>query len=256
MENVYIIINRRKVLIKEENDSFNLLNRKDLNSLDLKDSEMTLVESLEEVNYYLVYSFKDIDSGDFSYYPVRSLYNKIDEKIFWIIAKAAHLNYWFNTNKFCGKCGHKTEIDLESKFIYCKKCKRKNYPKISPAIIVAIVKDNKILLAKNVDFKKDFHSVLAGFVEPGESLEECLRREVREEVNIEVKNIQYFNSQPWPFPNSLMVGFTAEYASGEIEVEPEELVSAAWYKASELPKIPSKLSISRQLIDWFKNEYK
>ncbi|MGE5605842.1 MAG: NAD(+) diphosphatase [Bacteroidota bacterium] len=107
------------------------------------------------------------------------------------------------------------------------------------------------MLARSSRFASTMYSVLAGFVEPGESLEECVRREIREEVGIEVQDIKYFSSQPWPFPDSLMIGFTARYASGEITVDNQEIVDAAWFTADNLPEIPAKVSIARRLIDWF-----
>jgi len=125
------------------------------------------------------------------------------------------------------------------------------YPKISPAVIVAVTKGDKILLAQNTQSKTGYYSVLAGFVEPGENLEDCVRREIKEEAGIDLKNIQYFGSQPWPFPDSLMPGFTAEYAGGDLVLDKTELLDAKWFSADELPQVPSKLSISRSLIDWF-----
>ena len=114
-----------------------------------------------------------------------------------------------------------------------------------------MVKGNQILLARNKRFKLPFYSVLAGFVEPGESLEECVQREIREEVGLTVKNIRYFGSQPWPFPNSLMIAFVAEHADGDITIDGSEIVDAAWFLKDKLPQIPPSISIARQLIDWF-----
>jgi NAD+ diphosphatase len=133
----------------------------------------------------------------------------------------------------------------------CESCGRLEFPRLSPAIIVSVEKDDRLLLARSARFPGEFFSVLAGFVEPGESLEEAVRREVMEETGIRVKDISYFGSQPWPFPESLMIGFTARYESGEIEIDGEEIVEAGWYRASELPKIPGPVSIARKLIDAF-----
>jgi NAD+ diphosphatase len=116
---------------------------------------------------------------------------------------------------------------------------------------VAITRGCEILLAKGSHFKADFYSVLAGFVEPGETFEECVQREVEEEVGLKVKNIKYFGSQPWPFPDSLMVGFTAEYASGDINIDKNEILDAGWFTGEQLPLIPGSGSIARSLIDWF-----
>ncbi|MBW1863503.1 MAG: NAD(+) diphosphatase, partial [Deltaproteobacteria bacterium] len=115
----------------------------------------------------------------------------------------------------------------------------------------AVLRGNQILLARANRFPYKFYSVLAGFVEPEESLEECLKREVKEEVGVEVKNICYFGSQPWPFPNSLMVAFTADYAKGKITIDENEIMDAGWFTADNLPRIPDKISIARRLIDWF-----
>jgi NAD+ diphosphatase len=123
------------------------------------------------------------------------------------------------------------------------------FPRLSPAIIVRIERGDQILLARNHRFPAGLYSVLAGFVEPGETLEECVVREVREEVGIAVEDIRYFASQPWPFPNSLMLGFTARHKSGEIEVDNNELAEADWYRPNELPHLPLPLSIARRLID-------
>jgi NAD+ diphosphatase len=126
---------------------------------------------------------------------------------------------------------------------------------MSPAIIVAVVRDKTILLAHAARFPGAMYSVLAGFVEPGESLEECVRREVKEEAGVDLKHIRYFGSQPWPFPNSLMIGFTAAYAGGEITADQKEIVDARWFQAKDLPLIPEKVSIARKLIDWFVEKY-
>jgi NAD+ diphosphatase len=120
---------------------------------------------------------------------------------------------------------------------------------------VAVVKDDKLLLATSPRFRTNFWSVLAGFVEPGETLEACVMREVQEEVGIRVRNVRYFSSQPWPFPDSLMLGFTAEYAEGEIKTDGMEIEDAEWFAADNLPNIPPRVSIARSLIDWFVENY-
>lgn len=133
----------------------------------------------------------------------------------------------------------------------CPSCGFVNYPRISPAMIVAVTRGREILLAKGSRFQGGFYSVLAGFVEPGETFEECVEREIKEEVGLKVKNINYFGSQPWPFPDSLMVGFTAEYAGGDITIDNKEILDAGWYTAEGLPLIPGNGSIARRLIDWY-----
>ena len=137
----------------------------------------------------------------------RLFFGELDEELVWIAGQANQLVDWNRSHQFCGKCGRQTEDGHDERAKVCPRCRLINYPRVSPAIIVAVVKNDQILLANNMRFKSRYYSVLAGFVEPGETLEECVAREIKEEVGISVKNIRYFASQPWPFPNSLMVGF-------------------------------------------------
>ncbi|MFZ5570142.1 MAG: NAD(+) diphosphatase [Thermodesulfobacteriota bacterium] len=182
---------------------------------------------------------------------LRSLFSEMDEEIFWAAGRANQLVHWQQTHLYCGACGRPTQDKSDERAKICTACGLVNYPRLSPAMIVAVLKDDKILLARNKRFQIPIYSVLAGFVEPGETLEACVEREVEEEVGIRVRNIRYFGSQPWPFPNSLMIAFTAEYAGGEIAPDPAEITDAGWYPADDLPRIPSKMSIAGKLIDWF-----
>ena len=193
----------------------------------------------------------DIPKAPVDFIPLRQVYGLIEEELFWLAARGYHLINWDRNSSFCGRCGAKNLSKEGEHSKYCPKCGASVYPRISPAVIVAITKGDKLLLAQNVNNKNKFYSVLAGFVEPGESLEDCVRREIMEEAGIEVKNINYFGSQPWPFPDSLMVGFTAEYAGGDLKLDPTELCDAEWFTADRLPQIPGKISISRKLIQWF-----
>jgi NAD+ diphosphatase len=139
---------------------------------------------------------------------------------------------------------------------YCPKCKREFWPRISPAIIVLVKRKEpnepeKILLVRSHNFRGDFHGLVAGFLEMGESLEECVIREVYEETSLKIKNLKYFGSQSWPYPSNIMIGFVADYDGGEIVVQESELKSASWYTIDNLPRIPEKLSIARKLIDYW-----
>jgi NAD+ diphosphatase len=138
----------------------------------------------------------------------------------------------------------------------CPECGFISYPVICPAVITAIIKDRKILLAHNRSFKGNMYSLIAGFVEAGETLEECVKREIMEEVGLQVKNVKYLGSQPWPFPNSLMIGFTAEYESGEIAVDGVEISDAKWFDIDNLPELPSEISIARKIINWYIENFK
>jgi len=183
---------------------------------------------------------------------IRALYEKVDF-LFWKVAGYARQVHDWNLNfKYCGRCGRKTERKDDEHVRICSNCSLMSYPRISPATIIAVVKENQILLARGVNFpNKKMFSVLAGFVEPGETLEECVEREVFEETGIIVKNIHYFKSQSWPFPDSLMIGFIAEYKSGEIVIDKKEIEEAAWFSPDKLPLVPSRYTIARELIDWF-----
>ncbi len=182
---------------------------------------------------------------------LRSLFGLMEENLIWIAGRANQLVYWSQTHQYCGGCGQPTEDKADERAKICPQCNLINYPRLSPAVIVAVLKNDQILLGRNKRFRLPFYSVLAGFVEPGETLEACVKREIREEVGITVKNIRYFGSQPWPFPNSLMIAFVADYAEGEIHTDGSEIVDAAWFSKDRLPQIPPKISIARQLIDWF-----
>lgn len=180
---------------------------------------------------------------------LRGVFGDLGEELFSIAGRALLVMDWDRTHQFCGQCGTPTADKTGERAKVCMQCGLIHYPRMSPAIIVAIRKGEQLLLARASRFPDGLYSVIAGFVDPGESLEECVQREVREETGIEVNHIRYFGSQAWPFPNSLMIGFTADYAGGEIAIDGREIVDAGWFAARNLPTIPEKLSIARRLID-------
>jgi NAD+ diphosphatase len=194
-------------------------------------------------------------SEGFTWKGLRELFGQLDEGLVWVAGRAGQLVHWHRNHRFCGRCGSLTQDHADERAKICPGCGLINYPRVSPAIIVAVVKDRQLLLAHSTRFSAKFFSVLAGFVEPGENLEDCVRREVFEEVGVRVRDIRYFGSQPWPFPDSLMVAFTADYAGGEIRVDPVEIADAGWFSAGGLPAIPPRISIARRLIDWFVAAY-
>jgi len=168
----------------------------------------------------------------------------------WTIAgRAVQISQWWRTHRYCGSCGKRNELRDSERALGCDDCKQLAYPRLAPAVIVLIHRDRELLLARGRSFGAPMYSTLAGFVEPGESLEECVAREVREEVGVEVDEITYRTSQPWPFPHSLMIGFTARWASGDIAIDESEIVDAQWFPVDELPNIPPPFAISRWLID-------
>lgn len=181
--------------------------------------------------------------------PARNLYGVADEALLAVAGRAIAIAEWDVTHRFCGKCGAKTELDPKERSRRCPGCHTPFYPRVTPAIIVLIERGDTALLAHAPTFRDGMFSTLAGFVEPGESFEEAVCREVKEEVGIEVHRLRYFGSQPWPFGRSLMVGFFAEHKSGEIAVDGVEIAEARWFRRDALPMIPPKLSIARRLID-------
>ena len=167
----------------------------------------------------------------------------------WMLAgRAVQLVEWARTSRFCGRCGTATELATRERAAACPRCGLNAYPRLAPAIIVTVERGNEILLGQGRGFQ-GMYSALAGFAEPGETLEETVRREVREEVGVELGLVRYFGSQPWPFPHSLMIGFFATWRAGDIQVDGEEIVDAAWFGADDLPNIPPSISIARRLID-------
>ena len=182
---------------------------------------------------------------------LRRLFGRLDDDLYALAGRAFQVVEWDRTHRFCGRCGSPTEDMDGARAKRCARCGHLAFPRLSPAVIVLVSRGREMLLARNRSFPLPMYSAVAGFVDPGESLEEAVTREVREEVGIEVAHIRYFGSQPWPYPHSLMVGFTARYASGEIAIDESELLDAAWFSAESLPELPGKLSIARSLIDSF-----
>jgi NAD+ diphosphatase len=186
-----------------------------------------------------------------AFHGLWGLHGNMDEALFRIAFKAIHTIEWDRADQYCSRCGSKNQPKINERAKECPQCGFVSFPRISPAIIVLVEHDGKALLARSPRFKEGLYSTLAGFVEPGESLEDAVHREVKEETGIDVKNIRYFGSQPWPFPDSLMVGFTAECAGGVINVDNNEILDARWFSPEDMPELPGKISISRALIDSF-----
>lgn len=194
----------------------------------------------------VIVSNTDIESENF--HNLFELYD-ISHEDYQMASRAVLVRDWYKSHQYCGACGTKTVIDKKDMMLICPKCGQMHYPRIAPAIIVAINNNDKLLMAKHSYHKTFNYALIAGFVEAGESIEEAVKREVKEEVGINIKNIKYVKSQPWPFPNSLMLGFTADYDSGEISVDGDEIIEAKWFKPDEIEKPSSTISISSWLIN-------
>jgi NAD+ diphosphatase len=249
---LWFILDKGHLLTKNTADRYSIPDTVDLEALHISLSYKLYLGSLDgQACYAGALEPGSSFDANFKLNNLRTLFGLIPDTLIWIAGRANQLLYWHLTHRYCGKCGQETEDKVDERAKICPQCQHVSYPRLSPAVIVAIVRDNRILLARNRGFKMPFYSVLAGFVEPGESLEECVAREIKEEVGLIVKNVRYFGSQPWPFPDSLMIAFVSDYAEGEIVIDGSEIIEAAWFSKNNLPKIPPKISIARQLIDWF-----
>jgi NAD+ diphosphatase len=180
---------------------------------------------------------------------LRALFSVLEDAHFALAGRATQLLDWDRSHRYCGRCGTPTEAKAEERARVCPACRLAAYPRISPAVMALVRREGEILLARGPHFPPGMYSALAGFVEPGETLEQCLAREVEEEVGVKVSRIRYFASQPWPFPNSLMIAFVCDWESGEIRPQAGEIEAANWFKVLHLPKLPSRISIARRLID-------
>jgi NAD+ diphosphatase len=181
---------------------------------------------------------------------LRSLFSRLDDAQFAIAGRALQLVDWNRTHIYCGRCGTQTSVRDSERSRECPGCGLVAYPRLAPAVMALVKREpDEILLARSHRFPPGMYSALAGFVEPGETLEQCLEREVFEEVGVRVRDVRYFASQPWPFPHSLMIAFVADWESGEIRVDPLEIEAAEWFTIAGLPQLPQPISIARRLID-------
>jgi len=187
---------------------------------------------------------------------LRPLFSVLDDDYFALAGRAFQLLEWDRNHQFCGRCGTPTEPKRDERVRVCPACKLSAYPRVAPAVMALVKKQHHILLARSPHFPSGMYSALAGFAEPGESLEQCLAREVAEEVGVRVDRARYFASQPWPFPHSLMIAFVCEWRSGEIRPQAGEIEDARWFEVLQLPKLPSRISIARRLIDAVVEEVK
>jgi len=180
---------------------------------------------------------------------LRSWFGVVDDETLSIAMRAVQVLEWDRTHRFCGACGTPTEQVGHERAKRCPACELVVYPRISPAMMVLVTRGRELLLGRGLNFPPGRYSALAGFMEAGETIEDTVHREVMEEAGVQVKNLRYFGSQSWPFPNSLMIAFQAEYAGGEMRANPSELADAQWFTPQTLPQLPPRLSIARALID-------
>lgn len=184
-----------------------------------------------------------------SWSGLRGLFGLVDDGMFALAGRAVQIIDWDRSHQYCGRCGTPTQVKNNERARQCPACGQTHYPRLAPAVMALVRRGDALLLARSPHFPPGMHSALAGFVEPGESLEQCLHREVKEEVGIDVANLRYFSSQPWPFPHSLMIAFNCDYAGGELTPQPDEIEAAGWFELDALPVLPNPISIARRLID-------
>ncbi|MFB6342476.1 NAD(+) diphosphatase [Saccharicrinis sp. FJH62] len=239
------------LLLKMNGDENELPKIRDI-SLKKDQVSSTFLFSFDETPCFLL-------TGDIALKDPGLVYNEISffrrisqQEIAWVSLAAFQLRNWYEQNLFCGNCGSKTQHKKEERALFCPECGTVVYPKISPAIIVAILSNDKILLARNTNFPGSWYSLIAGYADIGETLEGTVVREVKEEVGIEVRNIRYYKSQPWPFSGSMMIGFIAEADETQpILIDEKEIAEAAWFTRDNLPAHPSLISIAGEMIEKF-----
>jgi NAD+ diphosphatase len=242
-----------RLLVRPSGEQAALLDYAELATLGVDFEAGHYLGRLDDIDCYAVSLDESLQTPDGAVAEgLRALYGRLPDDLFSIAGRAVQILLWDQTHRFCGRCGQPTVNAPAERAKLCPQCGLLSFPRLSPAVIMLVHRGDDLLLARNRGFAEGFFSVLAGFVEPGESLEEAVAREVKEEVGFDLTDIRYFGSQPWPFPHSLMIGFTAAYAGGEIRLQEDEIAEAAWFnRHGELPRLPGKLSIARRLIDGF-----
>lgn len=246
-EAMYFVFHRQDILHPQPGDVWVPLSRDEWLEMGVVAAAEHYMGTWEGKDCFAVDLDEPLDDLEFS--NLRMIHNEHDDRLFALAGRATQLVEWFKTHKFCGRCGQETHLHVSDRARVCHRCDLRFYPRLSPSIIVLVTRGDEVLLARNANWPEGFYSTLAGFVEPGESVEQTLHREVREEVGIEIQNVRYKGSQPWAFPNSLMLGYHADYLSGEFHLQEDEIADAQWFHYRNLPKIPGKMAISRWLID-------
>ena len=253
LEAVYMIVNSNQILQNNGSEPLPRLTPKQAEPLWQTADYHALIGSYQGTPVYLLAFYDNPTLSGYDMEPLRGLLHRVDAELFALAGRACQVALFIRTHNFCSCCGAKLTEVMDELAVYCATCDYRTYPRISPCIIVAVYRgraaDAEILLARGIRHPEGLFSVLAGFVESGESLEQTLVREVFEETGVRVTNIEYINSQPWPFPHSLMMGFVAEYAEGSLVLDEREILAADWFKFSALPTTPPPGTIAANLIE-------
>ncbi|MBN2039309.1 MAG: NAD(+) diphosphatase [Spirochaetes bacterium] len=249
-KNDYIIYYKdNSLLLRANGDKLELPRKKDFPEIK-NETEKTFLFSLNNIPCFLIWDNLNSDKPGFVFTDINFFRTTAQQEIAWISITGFHIMNWYSENKYCGKCGSQTQQKIDERALECPECCHVIYPKISPAIIVAIISNDKLLLARNANFPVKWYSLIAGYADIGESLEETVIREVKEEVGLDIKNIRYYKSQPWPLSGSMMIGFIAEADDSQpIVIDNKEIADAAWFTRGSLPDYPPNLSIAGEMIE-------
>jgi NAD+ diphosphatase len=241
------------ILLVQKESELVIPRRSDFDEVFPEDVTHYYLFSLDGVHCFLINEFK-WNNPDFVFYEHMILRTLAARELAYIGAVGFHLYKWVDEHRFCSRCGTKTTYKKSERAVYCPACELTVYPKISPAVIVAITCKDKILLAKGKHYRFNFYSLVAGYADIGESLEQTVIREVKEEVGIEIRNLRYYGSQPWPFSSSMMIGYFAEADDQQpIVVDTKELHDAQWFSRDNLPETPGNISIAGEMIELFRS---
>lgn len=244
----YFVFSGPDLLLRFDSDGqFTPLTEADTAFIDSLDAQSHYLGMQDDIACYAIDAVSlpaDAEKGG-----LRSVFGRTDNDMLALAGRAQQVCDWWRTHRYCGRCGAEKRPHPNDRAMVCDDCGIHAYPRLSPSIIVLVHHGDEVLLARNHRFPAGMYSTLAGFVEPGESIEQTVRREVKEEVGVTVGHLEYLGSQPWPFPNSLMLGFHAEFESGSIVCQEDEIADAQWFPVDNLPEIPGAVAISRWLID-------
>ena len=247
---LWFVFRGSELLVRLEDSGARVPNVQEWSSLGLAAEEPHAVGALGELACWAVGLAPETNAPEgMAFHGLRRLWGQLDEDVWKTAGRAVQIVEWDRNHRFCGRCGAETARQTAELARTCPRCGLQQFPRISPAVIVRVERGDRILLARSPHFAPGVYSTLAGFVEPGESLEETVVREVREEVGVTVTDLRYFGSQPWPFPHSLMLGFLSDWESGDIVCDESEIAEAEWFKRDALPNVPPRMSIARRLID-------
>lgn len=245
----YFVYSGHSLLKHSEQDEWQPINEQEWQSMDIAIRGLHYMGARHQVACYAA----EVEAGQpeiegYDWVSLRHFVSVPDETYFALAGRGLQIVEWYRTHRYCGQCGDEMVDHLTDRARYCEDCDRSYFPRLSPCVIVLITRGEELLLAHGARHKDGMYSTLAGFIEPGETAEQAVHREVKEEVGISVQNLRYEGSQPWPFPHQLMLGFLAEYKSGDIRLDDDEISDAQWWHYRELPDHPPETTIAGRLI--------